>query len=122
MKKILIAEDDKYLVNALRMKLTKAGFEVRMAMDGDEVLKTLQNFIPDLLLLDLVMPAKDGFSVLTELQKNDRLKQIPVIISSNLGQKEDIDRAKALGAKDYIIKTEVNLNDVVSKINAVLAT
>lgn len=120
MKKVLIAEDDSYLVNAYRVKLSKAGFAVKMAMDGDEVLQTLQSFSPDLILLDLVMPGKDGFTILAELKKNSSWKGIPVIVSSNLGQKEDREKAMGLGAVDYIVKTEVSLDEVLAKINTVI--
>jgi len=120
MKKILIAEDDKFLANALRVKLTKSGFEVKNAYDGDEALKISDEFSPDLILLDLVMPVKDGFGFLEEVKQNTNLKKIPVIITSNLGQKEDIDRGMALGAKDYVVKSDLSLDDLIKKINSVL--
>ncbi len=120
MKKILIVEDDKYLINAYRVRLKKDGFEIKMAMNGEEALQALQDYTPDLILLDLVMPGKDGFITLAELKANPKWKNIPVIVSSNLGQKEDIEKAKAAGAQDYLIKTEVNLEDIVAKIDKIL--
>ena len=120
MKKILIAEDDKFLANAYRVKLTKSGFEVIIAYDGEEALNFLQNQIPDIILLDLVMPKKDGFTVLEEIKKTERLKGIPVIVASNLGQKEDIERTKSLGADDYVVKSDMTLDQIISKINALL--
>ena len=117
MKKILIAEDDKYLMNAYRVKLAKAGFDIKLAVDGDEVLAALPDFKPDLILLDLVMPKKDGFAVLEEMKKNASWQKIPVIVASNLGQKEDVDRGMALGAKDYIVKSDTSIDDVIAKIN-----
>ena len=120
MKKILIVEDDKYLANAHRVKLTKSGFEVKIAFNGDEAIEVLKTYQPDLMVLDLMMPVKDGFSVLAERQKNPTWLSIPVIITSNLGQKEDIDRAMSLGANDYIVKSNIDLNDLLGKINAYL--
>jgi len=118
MKKILIAEDDKFLANALRVKLCKSGFDVKNATDGEEALKMIKVFSPDLILLDLVMPVKDGFAVLEELRADENLNKIPVIIASNLGQSEDIDRGMALGAKGYVIKSDLSLDDLVKKINS----
>lgn len=120
MKKILIVEDDRFLANAYRVKLTKAGFEIAMATDGQEAIDALQSFIPDLILLDLVMPKKDGFAVLAELKANAKWKTIPVIVASNLGQREDIDRGMSLGATDYIVKSDIGLDDLINKINALL--
>ena len=120
MKKILIAEDDKFLANAYRLKLSKLGFDVRLAPDGQEALNILKDFIPDLMILDLVMPNKDGFAVLEEVKSRPDTKSVPVIIASNLGQKEDIDRGLKLGAADYIVKADVAISEIVDKINAVL--
>ncbi|KKU63132.1 MAG: hypothetical protein UX87_C0033G0005 [Candidatus Amesbacteria bacterium GW2011_GWA1_47_16] len=120
MKKILIAEDDKFLANAYRLKLSKLGFDVRLATDGQEALNILKDFIPDLMILDLVMPNKDGFAVLEEVKSRPDTKSVPVIIASNLGQKEDIDRGLKLGAADYIVKADVAISEIVDKINAVL--
>lgn len=121
MKKILIIEDDKYLSSALKIKFEKTGYEAKVALDGDEVTQVLAaGFIPDIMLLDLVMPKKDGFSVLESLKASDQWKNIPVVIASNLGQKEDIDRGMGLGAKDYIVKSEMTLADIVAKIRSIL--
>jgi len=119
-KKILVAEDDKFLGNAYRIKLTKAGFEVQLATDGQEALTALQTFIPDLILLDLVMPVKDGFAALEEIKANDKLKAIPVIVASNLGQKEDTDRALKLGAKDFVVKSDLSLDVLIQKIHTLI--
>jgi len=120
MKKILIAEDDKFLGNAYRVKLSKENFEVKIAEDGDEALEALKTFNPDLILLDLVMPKKDGFSFLAEFKADKKNGKIPVIIASNLGQKEDIDRGMSLGATDYIIKSDLSLDTLIQKINSIL--
>ena len=120
MKKILIVEDDTFLSNAYRVKLTKAGFEVKNAFDGAEALELLQTFTPDLILLDIVMPKKDGFATLEELKSNEKWKNIPIILASNLGQKEDMDRGMQLGASEFFIKTDFTLNDVIKKIDSML--
>lgn len=120
MAKILVAEDDKFLVNAYRVKLTKAGFDVQITQDGQQTLDALKTFKADLILLDLVMPVMDGFAFLEEIKKDPNLNKIPVIIASNLGQKEDIDRGMALGAKDYVVKSDLSLDNLIAKINKVL--
>jgi len=120
MKKILVVEDDKFLSGAYRIKFVKLGFEVQLASDGDDALAHLQTFTPDLILMDLIMPGKDGFSTLIRLRSNQRWKTIPVIVASNLGQQEDIDKSMALGATDFIVKSDSSLEQVVNKINAVL--
>ena len=122
MNKILVVEDDKYLNSAYRVKLAKSGHEVQIATDGDEALRILNSFHPDVVLLDLVMPKRDGFSVLEEMKKNPALATIPVIIASNLGQKEDIGRGMKLGAIDYIIKSDTPIEDIIAKIQKVISS
>lgn len=116
MSKILIAEDDKFLANAYRLKFSKSGFSVKLAMDGAEAIKELSVSIPDLIILDLIMPNKDGFSVLEELKNNPKWQKIPVIVATNLEQKEDIDKAKALGAVDYIVKSNTTIEEIINKV------
>lgn len=112
-KKILIAEDEKPMANALSLKLQSAGFETHVVNDGESAISAVQASPYDLILLDLVMPKKDGFFVLEELRK---LKIVtPVIVSSNLSQEEDIRRAKELGAQDYFIKSDTTLAEIVEK-------
>lgn len=120
MKKILIGEDDKFLSSAYRLKFTKVGFEIQIASDGDEVLKLLQTFTPDLILLDLVMPIKDGFAALEEIRANESYKSIPVLVASNLGQKEDVDKAMSMGANDFVVKSDMSLDDLIKKINIMI--
>ncbi|MDP2586124.1 MAG: response regulator [Candidatus Levybacteria bacterium] len=120
MKKILVAEDDSFLANAYRVWLPKAGFEIKITRDGQEAMDSLSEFAPDLIILDLIMPVKDGFTVLSEIKSNDRWKKIPVIVVSNLGQKEDIDRSMALGAADYIVKSGMPISGMIEKINKFL--
>lgn len=121
MKRILIAEDDKFLASAYKLKLSRMGFEVTVVADGQEAVDQLSKSLPDLILLDLVMPKKDGFVTLQEIKANDKWKNIPVIVASNLGQKEDVDRAAELGAAGYIVKTAVTITELVDKVKSVLA-
>lgn len=119
--KILVAEDDKFLLKAFKDKLEREGFIVIVAVDGAETIKTLEKEKPDILLLDLVMPVKDGFEVLQEMRLDSKLKKIPTIILSNLGQDSDIKRGIELGAVDYLIKADFTIGDVVKKIKEHLA-
>jgi len=121
MTKVLVAEDDKFLIKAYSAKLIKSGFETILAANGEEAIERTMSEKPDVILLDLVMPKKDGFEVLYELKNNDQTKKIPVIILSNLGQEEDIKRGKELGAKDYLVKSNIAIQDVVDKIKQVLS-
>lgn len=120
MAKVAIAEDDKFLSSAYRVKLTKEGFEVKMASDGQELLELLKTYTPDLIILDILMPRKDGFETLKELKAIEKTKNIPVIVASNLGQKNDIDQGLSLGAADYIIKSDLSLEDLIAKIKSLL--
>ena len=110
----------KEFVSKYKLKLSKSGFEVMVATDGSEALTLLKDFTPDIILLDLIMPNIDGFATLGALKKDEKLKSIPVIIASNLGQKEDIEKALALGAVDFIIKSNVSIEEIVQKVTAVI--
>lgn len=116
-KKVLIIEDDESLREMYVTKLKIAGFEVETAENGDEGLEKMRKGKPNLALLDIMMPKKNGFDVLEEVQKDESIKDIPIIILSNLGQESDMTLAKSLGARDYIIKSQIMLNDLVKKIN-----
>jgi len=114
--KVLIAEDDEFLLKVYRMTLEQEKFDVVIAEDGEEALEQAAKEKPDLILLDILMPKKDGFDVLKELKENKGLKNIPVIILSNLGQTADIEKGKELGAVDYIIKGDVDIENVIKKV------
>ena len=109
------------MAKALELKLTSAGFTVDVAFDGQDALQKIRKNQYDLILLDLIMPKVDGFEVLKKIKTTDSLKSVPVIIFSNLGQKEDIEKAKSLGAEDFLIKANFTLDDVVAKINGLVA-
>lgn len=117
-KKILIVEDEEIILQLLEKKLIKEGYKVETAMDGEEGLKKLKKMKskPDLVLLDIVMPKKGGFEVMEEMKKNPDLEKIPVIVISNSGQPVELDRAKRLGARDWLIKTEFDPKEVIEKI------
>ena len=116
MKKILIIEDEEIILDLLQKKLSQEGYEISVAKDGEEGLKLMKEVKPDLVLLDIVMPKIGGFEVMEEMQKEDQLKSIPVIVVSNSGQPVEIDKAQALGAKDWLIKTEFDPKEVVEKV------
>lgn len=118
--KILIADDDKFFRNFYSTKLKENGFEIETASDGNETLIKLKSFKPDLLLLDIIMPNKDGFAVLDEIKIDPVLKTIPVIVFSTLGQENDVKKAKELGVVDYINKSYFDFPNMLVKINLVL--
>jgi len=115
---ILLVEDDPFLSSVLRMKLEKESFKVVRAADGDEALNFLieQEVKPDLILLDLILPKKNGFEVLETIRQDPLLEKLPVIIISNLGQPSDIERGKALGVIDYFIKARLSVEELVNKV------
>lgn len=115
-KKVLVAEDDNFLMKVYEVKLNKEGFNLIMARDGEEAVKLIKSEKPDIILLDLVMPKKNGFEVLTEVKADPETKNIPILILSNLGQVEDIKKGLDAGADDYIIKADVSIEEIVEKI------
>jgi len=116
----MIAEDDQFLANAYRVKLEKENFEVSIVYQGQELLDKVKDFKPHLILLDLVMPVMDGFEALKALKANKDTKNIPVLITSNLGQQTDLDKSMKLGAIDYIIKSNVPIKDIVKKVKKIV--
>ncbi len=119
-KKILIIEDDKFLRELIAQKLLKEGYDIIEMVDGEKGLKSVKEDKPDLVLLDLILPGIDGFEVLSEMKEDLALSQIPVIVLSNLGQKDDIERALKLGAIDYMIKAHFTPAEIIEKIKGVL--
>jgi DNA-binding response OmpR family regulator len=117
-KKILIGEDEKPMAKALQLKLTHAGFEALAVFNGEEVIEQLAKEQYDLILLDLIMPIKDGFTVLKELKEKGNT--VPIIVTSNLSQEEDAKRAKELDAVDYLIKSNTPLAAIVEKVKTIL--
>jgi CheY-like chemotaxis protein len=113
---VLVVEDDVFLVNVHKKKLAKEGFEVLVAGNGNEALSLARENKPDIILLDLIMPIKDGFQALKELKADPELKDIKVVVLSNLGQEEDKQRAMEAGAVDYIVKANVSFREIINQI------
>ncbi len=113
---ILIIEDDKFLRDLMAQKLTKEGYEILEAIDGEIGIKKVREEKPDLVLLDLILPGIDGFEVLSRMKENPDLAKIPVIILSNLGQREDVERGLKMGAVDYLIKAHFTPREIIDKI------
>ncbi len=121
MPHVLIVEDDQFLSSAYKLKFEKENLQTTLASDGQEALEKLQQFTPDLILLDLVMPIKDGFALLSDLKDSEKFRNIPVIIASNLGQEQEVQRGLSMGANDYIVKSNTSLEDIISKVRKILA-
>lgn len=117
---ILVVEDDRFLANIYETKLKLEGFIVAVAGDGKQGLELARRLMPDIILLDILLPKMSGFHVLSELKKDAKTKKIPVILLTNLSQKEDIDRGLQLGAADYLIKAHFLPSEVIEKIKEVL--
>ncbi len=116
-KKILVVDDDPLIVRMYERKLIKEGFAVHLAANGEEGIKALEKEIPDLILLDVLMPKMNGWEALKKIKENPKTKNIPVITLTSLGdRKEDIQRFKDLGVKEYLIKSDVDLKTLVETI------
>ena len=120
-KTILVVEDDKFLIKIYQVKFEKEGFEVMIASDGNEAMAMLYgNKIPDIVLLDLMLPITNGFDVLAAMKKKEKWKNIPVIVLSNLGQDSDIKKAKDMGVTENVVKSNSKINEIVSKVKQYL--
>ena len=119
-EKILIVEDDKFLRELMSQKLRNENYNVVEAVDGEEGVKKAIEEVPELILLDLILPGIDGFEVLENIKKEEALVPVPVIILSNLGQKEDIEKGLKLGATDYLIKAHFTPGEIIEKVRFVL--
>jgi CheY-like chemotaxis protein len=120
MKKILLIEDDKFLRELMVKKLLTMDYDVTSAVDGESGLSMIKEVKPDVVLLDLILPGINGFEVLEKAKQDPEIADIPVIILSNLGQKEDIERGQKLGAADFMIKAHFTPQEVVNKIKTIL--
>lgn len=115
--KVMVAEDDEFLMNMYLAKFKQEGYDVISVSDGVEAIDALKSGkVPNIILLDIMMPNKNGFEVLDFINKEEKLKGIPVIILSNLGQESDIRRGKEAGAVDFVVKANISLEDIVNKI------
>jgi len=119
-RRILLAEDDRFLRKAAETALKRQGFVVLAAVDGEEALRMARAEAPDLLLLDLIMPKLQGFEVLRALKADAATAAIPVIVLSNLGQDSDVKQAMEAGAVAYLVKANLSLQDLVKRVGEVL--
>lgn len=120
-KKVLWVEDDSFLGDILAAKLTFEKCSLLYAKDGETALKLLETNTPDIVLLDLVLPGISGFDVLEQIKKNDKTKDVPVIILSNLAQESDLERVRKLGASKHFVKASIDPASVVKEIASILA-
>ena len=118
--KVLIIEDDKFLSELISTKLDKEGYAVEIALDGESGYKKAVETQPDIVLLDIMLPGIDGFEVLEKIKKEPATKNLPVIILSNFGQEDKVERGLALGAQDYLVKANFTTGEIVDKIKATL--
>jgi len=119
-KKILLIEDDKFLRELMNKKLITLGYDVVTAADGESGLVMIKETKPDVVLLDLILPGINGFEVLEKAKQDPEIASIPVVILSNLGQGEDIEKGLALGAKDFLVKAHFTPQEIVNKLKSIL--
>lgn len=120
-RKILIVDDDTFLAGIYARKFEQEGFEVRLAVDGELALKIAKKELPDAILLDVFLPKLDGFEVLEKLKADPKTRGIPVVLLTNFGQKENVDKGLKLGAVDYLIKAHFMPAETVERVKKALA-
>lgn len=120
MSYILVIEDEIFLSNIMRVRLEDEGYRVKLAHDGKEALQMLEESIPDLMLLDLIMPNMDGFDFLKAVKANDKFKNIPVIVTTNLNQAEDMAKVNAMGVTEYVVKSDVTMDELEDKVTKIV--
>ncbi len=121
MIKILVAEDDKLISGSLCDALRSAGYDPTPAYDGEEAVAKAKEVVPDLALLDIMMPKLDGISVLWELKANPATANMPVVVLTNIGDVETISKIVEAGAVDYLLKSDQSVDDIIQKVKDVLA-
>ncbi|MCE9517893.1 response regulator [Candidatus Nomurabacteria bacterium] len=120
MKKILIIEDDLFLQGLEASKLTKSGYEIITAKDGTEAMEKIQEPGIDLVLLDLILPDFNGFEIMKKIRETESVKNIPILVFSNLSEEKDVEQAKALGSIDFMVKSNFTLDELVMHIETAL--
>lgn len=113
---ILVAEDDKFYASLYTARLLKEGYDTQVVGSGNEVFQVLTERLPDVLVLDLLLPHTDGLGVLEKLRADDRYKDLKVLVFSNLGSEDMIDRVRALGVTEYLVKTNISLQEMVARV------
>lgn len=119
-KSILLVEDDPFLIDIYSQKFKKNGFDIRVADNASKLFQLLEEKIPEIILLDIVLPQMDGWSILKKIRANNNWDNCQVIIFSNLGQKEEVEKGLALGANKYLIKSQHTPLEVVQKVSEML--
>ncbi len=120
-KKILIVDDDEFLLDMYVLKFKESGFIVDIAQNGEEAIKKIRTATPDIILLDVVMPKLDGFDVLRTVKKEGLAQNSKILLLTNLGQKEDVEKGMSLGAEGYVIKAHFTPSEVVKKVNSLFS-
>jgi len=119
-KRIVLADDEHFIAIVYKEGLERAGYNVTVAHDGEEALAVIRETLPDLILLDLIMPKMNGFEVLKALKADETLAGIPVVVLTNLSQDNDESEARSYGIQDFIVKANVSLNELLQRIEKVL--
>lgn len=119
-KKLLIIEDESILNKALQDFMILEGFDVVIAIDGEEGIRKSASEMPDLILLDIILPKKDGYEVIKEIKANKKTKHIPIVLLTNLGSINDVEKAVELGATTYLVKADYKMEEVTQKIKDIL--
>lgn len=117
---VLLIEDDTFLVDIYRTKFEMEGFKVSVAENGEQGLEDVKKKKPDIILLDILLPKLDGFAVLEKIKKDKEISKIPVILLTNLGQRDDVEKGLQLGASDYLIKAHFKPSETVDKVKEVM--
>lgn len=112
-KMILIVEDDRFLAKAYETAFEGLDCDIQLLFDGEKAIDVMKEKHPDIVLLDILLPIKDGFQILEEKQSQADIKNIPVIVASNLGQEDEITKAKEFGITDYIVKSDTSIGEIV---------
>jgi DNA-binding response OmpR family regulator len=120
--KVLLVEDDAFLREICSKKLAKEGYTVHEAIDGEQALNGVKSVKPDIVLLDIILPAIDGFQILHQIRSNpdEKIGKVPVIMLSNLGQDDDIKKAMEMGANDYLVKAHFTTEEIITKIKTIM--
>lgn len=120
--RVLLVEDDTFLREICSKKLVKEGYTVYEAIDGTQALEAVEEIVPDIVLLDIILPAVDGFQILNQIKtsENEKVKKVPVIMLSNLGQDDDIKKAMEMGANDYLVKAHFTTEEIAGKIKTLV--
>jgi len=120
MKRILLVEDDPFLIEIYTAKFKESGFSVEVVTSGDMVLAKMKETNPDVVLLDVVLPNMDGWEILRAIKKNPWFKNIKVVILSNLGEKEDVEKGLKIGADKYLIKSHYTPSEIIEEVKRIV--